>query len=106
MDESKERDQFASFVKQELGDIAVMDDGKYISPKIQKYWLTWQFSRQEETERCAQIADQWSVVSHLKLHAGEMTPQELRTAQAVAKGIAAAIRSVGVNPSGGGQGNG
>lgn len=36
------REAFEAFVKRELGDIAVMDEGRYISPKIQKYWLTWQ----------------------------------------------------------------
>ena len=33
---------FESFVKSELGDVAVKDQGRYISPKIQNYWLTWQ----------------------------------------------------------------
>lgn len=33
--------QFQAFVKAELGDIAVMDQGRYISPKIQNYWKIW-----------------------------------------------------------------
>jgi hypothetical protein len=37
--------EFEAFVKHDLGDIAVMDEGRYISPKIQKYWLTWQAAR-------------------------------------------------------------
>jgi hypothetical protein len=37
-----ERQRFETFVRQEMGDVAVMDRDRYISPKIQKYWLTWQ----------------------------------------------------------------
>lgn len=48
-----------------------------------------------EREACAAYADQWSKPQVVKLAAGEMTAQELRTAQAVAKGIAAAIRAGG-----------
>lgn len=48
----------------------------------------------EVLERAAQCADQWSVPSNVKLAAGEMTAQELRTAQAVAGGIAAALRAL------------
>lgn len=40
-----EREAFEEFVRQELGDVAVMDEGRYISAKIQKYWLTWQAGR-------------------------------------------------------------
>jgi hypothetical protein len=39
---SKDRDHFEEFVKKNLGDIPVMDGGKYILSKINKYWLTWQ----------------------------------------------------------------
>jgi hypothetical protein len=46
----------------------------------------------------AACADQWSKPQVVKLAAGEMTAQELRTAQAVAKGIAAAIRSLSTPP--------
>lgn len=45
-----------------------------------------------ERERCAGLADQWSKTGDLLLRCGEMTAQELRTAKAVANGIAAAIR--------------
>jgi hypothetical protein len=48
---------FEAFVKRELGDVAVMDEGRYISPKIQKYWLTWQAAKLAERERAAQIAE-------------------------------------------------
>lgn len=40
--EADSRKAFEAFVRSELGDIAVMDEGRYISPKIQNYWLTWQ----------------------------------------------------------------
>jgi hypothetical protein len=33
---------FEEFVKAELGDIAVSDNGRYISPKIQNYWKIWE----------------------------------------------------------------
>ena len=36
------REEFEKFVREELGDIAVRDDGRYISPKINNYWRTWQ----------------------------------------------------------------
>lgn len=37
------RDEFEKFVYSELGDVAVTNDGvRYFSPKVQKYWLTWQ----------------------------------------------------------------
>ena len=39
------QDAFESFVRNELGDIAVMDQGRYISPKISNYWRIWQFAR-------------------------------------------------------------
>lgn len=45
-------------------------------------------------ERAARWADQWADPSHLRLHAGEMQAQELRTAIAVATGIAASIRGL------------
>lgn len=45
-------------------------------------------------ERAALCADSWSKTQQLLMHAGELTAQELRTAVAVAKGIAAAIRAL------------
>ena len=38
----KTREAFEDFISSELGDVAVVDEGRYISPKIQNYWLTWQ----------------------------------------------------------------
>jgi len=47
-------------------------------------------------EEARKVADSWSVPSNVKLAAGEMSAQELRTAQAVARGIAAAIDAIPV----------
>lgn len=43
--------------------------------------------------RAAAAADQWTKPGELLLKCGEMTAQEMRTAKAVADGIAAAIRA-------------
>ena len=40
--DEQSRELFAAFVKKNLGDIAVMDGGRYISHKINNYWLVWQ----------------------------------------------------------------
>lgn len=40
------------------------------------------------------VAESWAIPSNVKLSAGEMTAQELRTAQAVARGISAAIDAI------------
>ena len=45
-----------------------------------------------ERQRCAKIADGWRSPATVSLRAGEMTAQEMRTAQAVALAIATAIR--------------
>lgn len=50
--------------------------------------------RDEVLEEAAKRGDAWDSPSALRLAAGEMTAQELRTARAVARGIAAAIRSM------------
>ncbi len=36
-----EKNAFETYVKTEMGDIAIFDEGKYISPKIQNYWKIW-----------------------------------------------------------------
>ncbi len=36
------QDAFEKFVDRELGDVAVKDNGRYISQKITNYWRTWQ----------------------------------------------------------------
>jgi hypothetical protein len=37
--------EFQRFVKSELGDIAVLDDDKFVSEKIKTYWRVWCASR-------------------------------------------------------------
>lgn len=37
-----DRAAFEAFVRKELGDVPVMDGGRYVSRKIQNYWLIWQ----------------------------------------------------------------
>lgn len=45
------------------------------------------------TKRAAAIADKWRSPSHVRLHAGEMSAQEMRSAQVVARAIAQEIRT-------------
>lgn len=45
-----EETAFEAFVRTELGDIAVKDGGKYISPKINNYWRVWQAAQSEYAE--------------------------------------------------------
>lgn len=49
MNEQKQADsenaKFEAFVKAELGDIAVMDNGRYVSPKINNYRKVWDAAR-------------------------------------------------------------
>ena len=51
---------------------------------------------ERERELAAQKADKWNEISdqQIRLMAGELTAQEIRTAKAVASGIATAIRSL------------
>lgn len=51
-------------------------------------------------ERAAERGDAWDSPQALLLAAGEMTAQEIRTARAVARGIAAAIRAMEVKHHG------
>ncbi len=39
--EEQQREAFEALVRKELGDIAVMDGGRYISQKISNYWRCW-----------------------------------------------------------------
>lgn len=57
-----------------------------------------QQERDEAYERAARTAHHWSIASNIRLHAGEMTAQEMRTAQAIACGIEAAIRRLASGP--------
>ncbi len=53
-------------------------------------------ARRLALEEAAKAADQWGKHQEILLRCGEMTAQELRTAVAVANGIAAAIRALSV----------
>lgn len=50
--------EFEAYVKAELGDIAVVSDGRYISPKIQNYYKVWNHQQTRITELQAQLAEQ------------------------------------------------
>lgn len=57
------RDDFAAIVKTNLGDIAVMDEGRYISPKINSYWVLFTETvellvKKMEARVCSGHADQ------------------------------------------------
>jgi hypothetical protein len=43
---TQNRHDFEAFVYQNLGDVAVMDNGRYISSKINNYWRLWEESRE------------------------------------------------------------
>jgi hypothetical protein len=45
-----------------------------------------------ERERCAMLAELWLNNAYIKLHAGEMTAQELRSVRAVVQAIVRQIR--------------
>jgi hypothetical protein len=54
--------EFEAYVKAELGDIAVVSEGRFISPKIQNYFKVWSFLEaviyklQLENESLKQVA--------------------------------------------------
>lgn len=62
--------------------------------RMRKAEATLAEARNTALEEAAQRGDAWSVPSNIRLAAGEMTAQEMRTAQAVARGIASAIRAL------------
>lgn len=55
------REAFEEVVKRDLGDVPVMDNGRYISPKINNYWLLWTASRSSAMEeaRADKMTDAW-----------------------------------------------
>jgi hypothetical protein len=65
---------FEEFVKAELGDIAVSDNGRYISPKIQNYWKIWEHCKTTPPaaaqrkpltgEEMSQIEARWDASMH------------------------------------------
>ena len=86
----------------------ILDEAEAITAKLSDIWLWDSLKREEATriiaqallserlaqkERDAKFGDAWDNPQALRLAAGEMTAQETRTARAVARGIASAIRS-------------
>lgn len=68
----------------------------YTVPQMrQMFEAATERAAKEEREKCADVAARWSNSSRLLLSIGEATAQELRSCKAVARGIAAAIRSSG-----------
>lgn len=45
------RAAFEAFVRRELGDVPVTDNGRYISMKINNYWRTWNEAQQQSASR-------------------------------------------------------
>jgi aconitase A len=50
--------EFEAYVKAELGDIAVVSEGRYISPKIQNYYKVWQ----HQEARLSAAKSQWQSI--------------------------------------------
>lgn len=46
-----------------------------------------------ERMRCSAIALEWTKAKHIRLHAGEMTAQEMRSVKAVTNAIVRAIQA-------------
>lgn len=65
-----------------------------VSLRLQAEPRIWEEGRKAGLVEATRRADAWSKPDHIRLAAGEMTAQELRTAQAVAGGVAAAIRAL------------
>ncbi len=49
-------------------------------------------ARLAEKDRCLEAVKPWLRPDHIRLHAGEMTAQEMRSAVAVARGIFSSIQ--------------
>lgn len=47
--------------------------------------------KDSERERCVAIIKEWRRADSLRLHAGELTAQEVRTVQAILNGVIAEI---------------
>lgn len=68
--------------------------GKYQTISVQRAWELWQASRKQMAEEAAAVCARWRDVSYLKLHAGEMSAQEVRTVKAVLFAIDGRIRAL------------
>ena len=68
-EKEKMRERFEAFVRDELGDIPVMENGRYISMKINNYWRTWQaaMSSKEADSKASSEPFAGVVTAHLKL---------------------------------------
>lgn len=51
------RKDFEDFCRKELGDVPVLDGGRYISQKISNYWRLWNEATQQEADRAAKILE-------------------------------------------------
>ena len=49
------RAAFEAFVRSEIGDVPVTDNGRYVSMKISNYWRTWQEVQQRSVQRWQSI---------------------------------------------------
>jgi hypothetical protein len=67
--EQQNREAFAAFVKKNLGDVAVMDNGRYISPKINNYWILWEESRQRHSAQPAPVHGEATTYAERFTHA-------------------------------------
>ena len=47
----------------------------------------------EERERCLRVVEKWLKPDHIRLHAGEMDAQEMRSVIAVVRAIAAEVQN-------------
>lgn len=82
MTDKQRQADFEAFVRTNLGDVPVMDGGRYISPKINSYWLLWTASRklalEEAAASCAGMLDEKEEAQALKASQdAEGTPDEL-----------------------------
>lgn len=48
---------------------------------------------ERENERCVALVEEWARPDVIRLHAGELTAQEMRTAVALMRSLAVAMRS-------------
>ena len=49
--------------------------------------------RDAERKRCTNVAMEWTKAGHIRLHAGEMTAQEMRSVKAVVRAIVREIQN-------------
>lgn len=84
--------EFEAYVNAELGDIAVVSEGRYISPKIQNYHKVWQH---REAQLEAFKTERKDLISHM--HTQALVIQKLEAQLADAKQVANDCRIVADN---------